>query len=326
MTDSPLLSIILPVYNVAPFLKKCIDSLLAQTYPNIELIIINDGSTDASPAICDEYQDQPQVTLIHQDNHGLAYCHRYGLELAHGELITFMDSDDWVDPTMYAELIKAMQDADAEIGACGRYLVTEQDEQVIGTEFTGDPRVIDRVTAMYELLLEHKLDSSICDKVFTRSILEKTKFPTQCYHDDVAIFYQTVHYATRLVHIGKPYYHYRQRTNSISSMPLSAGKLDLLHFSRQIYQFIRADYPHLANEAAYLYYRNLKNLRALLATQGAADQAVATVLINDFKASASAALRNRHFKIRDRLVILALQTNFYTNLKLATSRLNRRDG
>ena len=106
-----LISVIVPVYNVAPYLRRCVDSLLAQTYPNFELLLIDDGSTDDSPAICDKYNNSyVRVRAIHQSNQGVSTARNRGIEEAQGDYISFVDSDDWVEPGFLQAFVDAMGD------------------------------------------------------------------------------------------------------------------------------------------------------------------------------------------------------------------------
>lgn len=110
MQAKPLISVIVPVYNVEPYLRQCIDSIVGQTYPYLEIILINDGSTDASGAICDEYARlEPRIKVIHQANQGLSAARNRGVDLAKGEYLSFVDSDDWLELDMYEELVAVLQ-------------------------------------------------------------------------------------------------------------------------------------------------------------------------------------------------------------------------
>lgn len=310
----PLLSIILSVYNVAPYLRTCIDSVLAQTYDNFELIMINDGSTDDSENICRSYAHRDNVVFINQTNHGLAYSHELGLTKARGELITFIDSDDFIDVTMYQKVIDAMTEYYADIGVAGIYLTDEQG-QVTGEKFTGPLWTANREGAIRELLLEKRLDSMITNRVFRRHVLAGLHFPDGGYYDDLAFCYQAIHQCHRLVQIGEPLYYYRQRANSISYLPISVTRLDLLKYSSKMYRFMQQHYPQLSEEAAYLYYHNIKNARAVLAIQGADDPSTGKVIKHQFDEIFPAALRNRYFGLRDRAILLALKTNSYGPFK-----------
>jgi len=118
--SQPLISVIVPVYNTAEYLGRCIDSILAQTYCKLEILLINDGSTDSSDAICNEYaQQDSRVKVIHKENGGVSSARNVGLDIAQGEWIGFVDSDDWIEPTMYKNLLEAVVEAKKHISVCG---------------------------------------------------------------------------------------------------------------------------------------------------------------------------------------------------------------
>ena len=119
---SPLISIIVPVYDVEPYLRKCIDSILIQSYRDLEIILVDDGSPDNCGAICDEYAEKDKrIKVIHKKNGGLSDARNAGLDIATGEYIGFVDSDDWVMPDMYEYLYKAVKEYDADMSVCGYY-------------------------------------------------------------------------------------------------------------------------------------------------------------------------------------------------------------
>lgn len=318
--SSSLLSIVLPAYNVAEYVAECLDSLLNQTYKNIEIIMINDGSTDETGEICRQYAaSDKRIRFVDQTNHGLPYCHELGLSLATGDLITFMDSDDYLDLDMYREVLAAMADYHADIGITGTCLVDEQGRR-LSEKYTGDLWTASRTEAMRALMLERLVDSVITNKVFRRDVLLGLHFPQDGHHDDIAFCYRAFHQCQRVVHTGKPTYYYRQRQGSISYQPVSEEKLSLLKFSKDVYDFVQTNYPHLHEEAASLYYRTIKNTRAILTTHGATDQSVSDRVKAEFNAIVADALRNRCFRLRDRVTIVALKTNSYMLLKKLTRR------
>ncbi|WP_367296687.1 glycosyltransferase family 2 protein [Loigolactobacillus coryniformis] len=312
MPNHKLVSIVLPVYNVAPYLKKCLDSLLAQTYRNLEIIIINDGSTDESPQICEQYRQHPQVRLYHQKNQGIACARNAGLAKAKGAYIGFIDSDDWIAPDMYARLLTACQQQQADIAICGRYMVPENgpltQQSIPVTSFN-------RTQAMRELLLEEKFDASACDKLFDRHLFDHVVFPAHKIHDDVGTVYRLVHQSQRTVHIGAAKYYYRQRNNSISVTPLTKPRLDLLDFSEAIVTFIERHYPNLQAESNYFYYRNVKNLMAQLATSQRVVPEIAARVRQTFNQSFFTALTTDYFTNRDRAVLIAARLGIYRHLK-----------
>ena len=121
MMNCPLVSIIVPVYQVEKYLEKCLGSIIGQTYGNLEIILVDDGSTDHGPAICDRYQtEDSRIQVIHQANGGLSHARNVGLAAATGDFISFVDSDDWIEPQMIDALMSALQETGADIAVCGR--------------------------------------------------------------------------------------------------------------------------------------------------------------------------------------------------------------
>ncbi len=118
--NKPLLSIIVPCYNVASFLPRCIESLIKQTYVNVEILLIDDGSTDDTPILCDQYAKvDSRVKVIHQENHGSSASREIGLKHIEGDFVTFVDADDWVHPDMYSIMTQDLIESKADIAQCG---------------------------------------------------------------------------------------------------------------------------------------------------------------------------------------------------------------
>lgn len=120
-SSHPLISIIIPVYNGEKYLRPCLDSMLQQTYTNWELILVDDGSTDNSPSICDEYAKLSRISVIHRKNGGQAIARNEGLSIAKGEFVSFVDCDDWFEKDMYESMIKTVLSYEAQIVVCGYY-------------------------------------------------------------------------------------------------------------------------------------------------------------------------------------------------------------
>ena len=122
MEQSPCVSVIVPVYKVAAYLPRCVDSILAQTWRNLEIILVDDGSPDECGSICDVYAEKdPRIRVIHKENGGLSSARNAGLDTASGEYIGFVDSDDWIEPEMYARMLALMEKYDAKMVCAGRY-------------------------------------------------------------------------------------------------------------------------------------------------------------------------------------------------------------
>lgn len=172
----PKLSVIVPVYNVEAYLPACIDSILSQTFCDLELILIDDGSPDACGQICDEYAEKDtRVRVIHQENRGVSAARNSGLQIASGEYIGFVDPDDWITPEMYAMLLEAAREKDAQIAVCGFSFCDEagnvQYDQAV-------PKgLYDREDLLLSIYgMPNRLHGSMCNKIFSRSVLEGKQF------------------------------------------------------------------------------------------------------------------------------------------------------
>lgn len=173
----PLLSIIVPVFRKEAFLPKCINSLLAQSVQDIEILLIDDGSPDRCGEICDEYAARdPRITVIHQENLGVSAARNAGLDIAAGEYIGFVDADDWVSPEMYETLVKTAAASGAEIAACG--ITVWNEEGRILRRLLESQRVYSRREMLEELFgTPDQLGGTCCNKIFRRNAVEGLRFP-----------------------------------------------------------------------------------------------------------------------------------------------------
>ncbi len=215
----PAVSVIVPVYNVLPYLDRCMESLLNQTLRDLEIILVDDGSTDGSGKRCDEYgRLDPRVSVIHKKNGGLSDARNAGLQLASGEYIGYADSDDWVEETMYERLLSSCRDADAQVAIC-RY-VEEQEEalrQNIGPApaetppACRPPELLSRERALEIYLTDpegYSIYNSVWSKLFLADMVKDMRFFTG--HDSEDIPYTTEAFCRmeRAVYLDEPLYHY----------------------------------------------------------------------------------------------------------------------
>ena len=238
-----LISVIVPVYNVEAFLKKCVDSLLCQTYQNLEIILVNDGSTDGSGQLCDQLKNKdPRIVVIHKENGGLSSARNVGIAVAKGDYLGFVDSDDFVEPDMYETMLEAAQRNGMDIACCGR----EIDVFGIKTkqEFTLDrEKIYHREAAVEAMLYLQEMDVSACDKLYARHIFDGIAYPEGKISEDAAIIFDILQKANGIVHVGKPFYHYIFRRNSISKARYSERKYDIYTNMTATMDFISKHYP-----------------------------------------------------------------------------------
>lgn len=211
----PKVSIIVPVYNVEAYLPACIDSILAQTLSDLELILIDDGSPDHCGTICDTYAAKdPRIRVIHQKNSGVSAARNAGLAIACGEYIGFVDPDDFVTPNAYADLVCAVEQTHAQIGIFGFSFCTEAGEPLEDSKVPAG--VFDRTALISSIYgMPNQLHGSMCNKVFARELLSGLKFDTQvAIGEDWLLLYECYLRADRAVAVDFCGYTVRNRSSS----------------------------------------------------------------------------------------------------------------
>lgn len=211
----PAISVIVPVFNMETLLSRCLDSLLAQTFGDFEVLIVDDGSTDRSPRICDDYANRDsRVKVLHKKNGGVASARQTGLDTAIGEFVIHVDPDDWVEPTMLQELHAKAVSEDADVVICDYYVDTKEKTSLVKQQ----PSALDAKTILKELF--QQLHGSCCNKLVKRVCYNKFEIHFQIglnYCEDLLTWIQMFqHDELRIAYLPKAFYHYVQHTNSIT--------------------------------------------------------------------------------------------------------------
>lgn len=223
-------SIIVPVYQVERYLPQCVESILAQTFPDFELILVDDGSKDGSGQICDEYAGRDsRVKVVHQQNGGLSAARNRGLELAGGAYFMFVDSDDFIEPTMVECLYESLLREGADIAACNFLYFYEGDR---ARDFsTALPY---EVLSGWEIFYQRKNDRSYgfwtvaWNKLYKKRAFSSLRFPVGRYHEDEFWANDLYQRDIKVVTIPQCLYHYRQRSSSITATPNLQRNFDIL--------------------------------------------------------------------------------------------------
>lgn len=208
-----LISIIVPVYRVEPYLEKCLESLRSQTYRNLEIILVDDGSPDNCGAICDRYaREDSRFRVFHTENGGLSAARNVGLRAASGDYIGFVDSDDWTEPEMYEKLHNAIIQTGADVSCCCFYTVFPQ--EVIEMKTLG-LRLLDAEDALRELIEGACIRTGVWSKLYRRELWEDVSFPEGRIFEDVLTTYRIFRKMEKLAAIPEHLYYYRRREDSI---------------------------------------------------------------------------------------------------------------
>lgn len=220
MINNPKISVIVPVYNVEKYLPTCLDSIIAQSYKNLEIIVVDDGAKDSSGAICDEYAKKDvRIVALHKQNGGLSDARNYGMQFMTGDYISFIDSDDYVHPDYISTLYNNLVENDADISICN-FEKTNEVRKPKTNELTDDEiHVYNTIDSLGQLLCgKYSLPFTIaCGKLFKRYIFNDIRFPKGKHYEDSATDHLWYAKAQKTVYTNRALYYYLQREGSIKS-------------------------------------------------------------------------------------------------------------
>ena len=235
------ISIIVPVYKVEQYLHKCVDSILAQTFTDFELILVDDGSPDNCGKICDEYATKDsRIKVIHKENGGLSDARNAGLDSAIGDYVGFVDSDDYIENDMYELLYDICINNNCEISSCSSIIHFKNKTVVNG----GHPITIHTKEEAMKTMLEGKLyDEVVWVKLFKRDLFEDVRFPVGRIYEDTAVTYKLIDKSHKVGCIGEAKYNYIKRDGSVMDNAIKNIKLDAVYTYKDMYEFIAKRYP-----------------------------------------------------------------------------------
>nr|AKE79128.1 glycosyltransferase [Streptococcus suis]AKE79153.1 glycosyltransferase [Streptococcus suis]AKE80258.1 glycosyltransferase [Streptococcus suis]AKE80312.1 hypothetical protein YS68.seq-orf00011 [Streptococcus suis]AKE80336.1 glycosyltransferase [Streptococcus suis] len=242
-TKSVSLSIIVPVYQVVTYLERCIDSLVNQTYRDIEVILVDDGSTDGSSELCDKLaKNDERVRVIHKENGGLSTARNVGLANANGKYVTFVDSDDWVDLNIYEKCITFLHEYSADVIDFNVEFVKEG-QKISNQNIDREPFVLYDEDILYDYLYRgqtEKCPFSVCRKVYLKSLFENVYFPEGKVNEDIATNFKVLQCAKKMIRIRDiGYYYYQDNVTSLTSGVLKSKDFDLLVACQELYDLTR---------------------------------------------------------------------------------------
>lgn len=245
MRESQLVSVIIPVFNVAPYLAEALESVLSQTYKNLEIIVVDDGSTDGSGAICDEYATRDQrIVLIHQDNRGLSAARNVGLDHATGEVITFLDPDDAFHPAMVKTMLEGLTQASADIAIC-EFTIQKTTGQLLNEslcEFNPHWRAIDQDDA-FQIILDGRMESAVWNKAYVRDVWKGLRFPEGYVYEGTYCVFEIFDRAHRIAWTNERLILHRNRPGSICNTHSLKNALDHEYAAKHFLAFVETHTP-----------------------------------------------------------------------------------
>ena len=238
----PLVSMIVPVYNVAPYLREALDSVVSQTYRNLEILIVDDGSTDGSGAICEEYRQDDRVRVIHQENRGLSGARNTGLNLMNGDIAAFLDSDDYLYPNMVEIMVDTMVRTGADIVIC---------------DFEWNNKASGLVRKSYssvealKVLISGRMELAVWNKIYRREIWENIRFPEGHIFEGTRTTYKLIEKARKIEVIPDSLMYHRTRPGSIVQTITGENYREFFLASQEYEGYVKAKTPAIFSEEEY---------------------------------------------------------------------------
>lgn len=317
MDCKKLISIIVPVYNVAKYLPRCIDSIISQTYSNLEIILVDDGSTDESGAICDEYsKTDKRIRVLHKENGGQSSARNAGLDIANGEFIAFADADDWVANNYIEEMHLNLIEFDAEISAVSYFKVSASHSPTSSKE-SRNTKLLNPIEATAATLYQNKLDTSPWCKLFHRHLFHNLRFVDGILYEDLELIPRIYLSSKNIVWSNSKLYFYYTRENS-SINTFSLRRLDVLDVVDRIENYMAEQYPTLLRAAQDRKLSASFNMLMLLSKNGYADSDYTHRCWQNIKSLRRRSLCDKNVRLKNKIGILASYFGKILTQKLLT--------
>ena len=305
---NPIVSVIVPVYGVEPYLQKCVDGIIGQTYTDLEIILVDDGSPDNCPKICDDYAAKDtRIKVIHQKNAGLSGARNAGIEAARGDYITFVDSDDYIDEDYIRVMLDNLTENDCDI-SCVKHDVIYPNKVL--KEWNGKKTVYSPEEALESMLYQKDMDVSAWGKMYRTEMFRNIRYPVGRNFEDSATTYKLIIRSKKIVLDSRPLYHYVIREASITSGSSFSKKMELIESTREMTDDIKARYPSLSKACE----RKMMHayLSCLMQTVRSADVSEETVsmLISYIRDHRKAVLKDRKAPARDKAAIVCIDLGY----------------
>lgn len=306
--SNPKISVVIPVYNVEPYLERCINSILNQTYKNLDIILVDDGSTDDCGKICDNYKlIDSRITVFHKENGGLSDARNYGIERAIGKYITFVDSDDYIENDYVEYLYNLLVTNKCEISLCTHFVVLENGKRkVIGN---GESAVLDTKTCLKRMLYHDVIDTSAWAKLYDIRLFENVRYPKGKLFEDIGTTYLLFLQCDKIACGYSPKYNYIIRSGSIVTGKFNPKKLDLIEMTDKMAEDVYKKFPELElalkRRRVYARFSTLNQMLDVKNNKRTQDEIIQFILHNKLFI-----LLNKRAPVRDKVAVILLQLGF----------------
>lgn len=324
--ESSKISIIVPVYKVEQYLERCVKSLINQTYKNIEIILVDDGSPDQCPKMCDDYaSEDSRIKVIHKKNGGLSDARNAGLDAATGEFIAFVDSDDWVEIDFIETLCKNAKKENADISIIGCTLVWDNGRKKPVSKDKGY-YVFNKEKAIKEMLIQRKFECMVCQKMYRKQIFDTVRFPVGKLYEDVAVSMPTFLRAKKVVVSGNHGYNYYQRNDSIVNSKFDERKLYFLECCQNIIKY-SDKHEKMYDTEAHIFYLRALMMFALTLYQNSENEENTEYIEQEIKKNKKYIWNNMYLELRKKVILSLICIGFSRNILAGmwSKRINKNE-
>lgn len=298
-----LISVIIPVYKVEAYLTACVESVLAQTYEQFEIILVDDGSPDNCPAMCDGFAARDsRIRVIHQKNGGLSAARNAGIDAARGEYLAFLDSDDLWTPVFLERLCRAAQETGADFAVCLFRRFRDEPPKALPVSVSAE--ILSRQEA-FECLFGVRNENMVVapNKLYRRCLFDSIRYPVGKLHEDEAVIHEIIGAAERIAWLEEEHYLYRESLNSITTAKFNLRRLDETYAKEQrIAYFERRGMQDLADRTKIVYLSNLmrlyRSVQAQVADKAAAKDACSWIYARFCELCTQELVKGQSFKAR----------------------------
>lgn len=322
----PKVSVIIPVYNVEQYVEKSIESVLNQSMKDIEIILVDDGSTDRSGEICDRYEKKDErIVVIHKKNGGLSSARNVGVKAAEGDYIGFIDSDDFVEPLMYETLYRMAERDSADVAICGVYDVYKNGK--VAQCDSREKFVCNQEEMFGHILLGEKISGTVCNKLIRKEIAKILEFPIGRLFEDVFYSALLVQKIKKASVTTEPMYHYVHRSDSITTCGYRKKDMDVIEAFEIDKQLVASHFPKLINKAEFaLNSAYLRVLDKMLLTKGYRKFPEYKMVKQYLKEHSKEIVSSQYFRNSRKVAVQALRINIllYKYLLILNERVNRK--
>lgn len=310
VSNNDLISVIVPIYNVEKYLKRCVDSIINQTYKNLEIILVDDGSPDNCPKICDEYKKKDnRIKVIHKKNGGLSDARNVAIDIAQGQYLTFIDSDDYVESNYVEILYDTLKKYQVKLVIADNLIEYDNGKTICNSSYT-DYVLTEKETLEKMLWGERDLDNGAWTKLYDKSLFKCIRYPVGRWYEDTATTYKIFDKCDRIAIISFPIYHYLKRSDSITQCKFNEKKLELIISTKEMTDFVRNKYPELSTACNRKLLWSYLSTLSQLATSTEKNIKIKKELIKYIKKNQKDVLKNPRTPKRDKIGIICLQFGF----------------